>query len=94
MDKKHRLVEEAAIRNELSDFIGSFGGKHLSVAKHFFELGKAKASTPLSWEDMRNLHIIFESIDVEIELSQTDIKKETIDYYLEVLKRFKAQKGE
>ena len=58
-------------------------------AKHFFELG-LRASNPLTWEDMRELHIIFESIDVDIELSRTDIEKETLGYYESVLKRFKA----
>ena len=48
----------------------------------------------LTWEDIRELHIIFAEIDVEIELGKIDIKTETIGYYQEVLKRFKAQKGE
>ena len=49
----------------------------------------------LTWEDIRELYIIFAEVDVEIELCKSDnIKSETIGYYQEVLKRFKAQKGE
>ena len=48
----------------------------------------------LTWEDVRELYIIFAEVDTEIELCKTDIKTETLGYYQEVLKRFKAQKGE
>lgn len=48
----------------------------------------------LTWEDMRELYIIFAEVDTEIELCKCDIQTETIGYYQEVLKRFKAQKGE
>jgi hypothetical protein len=49
----------------------------------------------LTWEDIRELYIIFAEIDVDIEFSKTtNIKPETIGYYQEVLKRFKAYKGE
>lgn len=49
----------------------------------------------LTWEDIRELYIIFAEVDVDIELCKTsNIKAETIGYYKEVLKRFKAQKGE
>jgi hypothetical protein len=41
---------------------------------------------------MRELYIIFAEVDTEIELCMTDIKSETIGYYEEVLKRFKAKK--
>ena len=60
-----------------------------------FEYGylKAEKDNELSWEDMRELHIIFAEIDVDIELCKTNIKTETLGYYQEVLKRFKAQKG-
>ena len=48
----------------------------------------------LTWEDIRELYIIFAEVDIEIELCKTDIKTETLGYYQEVLKRFKTQKGE
>ena len=48
----------------------------------------------LTWEDVRELYIIFAEIDVDIELCKTNIKTETLGYYQEVLKRFKAKKGE
>ena len=49
----------------------------------------------LTWEDIRELYIIFAEVDVEIELCKSDnIKSETIGYYQEVLKRFKTRKGE
>lgn len=59
-----------------------------------FEYGylKAEKDLKLTWEDMRELHIIFAEVDTEIELCQTDIKSETIGYYEEVLKRFKKLK--
>ena len=59
-----------------------------------FEYGylKAEKDNELSWEDMRELYIIFAEIDVDIELCMTDIKSETIGYYEEVLKRFKDLK--
>lgn len=48
----------------------------------------------LTWEDIRELYIIFAEIDAEIEFCKTNIKPETIGYYQEVLKRFKAHKDE
>ena len=47
----------------------------------------------LTWEDMRELYIIFAEIDVDIELCKTDIKAETLGYYQEVLNRFNKRKG-
>ena len=55
---------------------------------------QAKKDLELTWEDMRELYIIFAEVDTEIELCKTDITAETLGYYQEVLKRFKAQKGE
>ena len=51
-------------------------------------------SIQLTWEDIRELYIIFAEVDAEIEFCKTDIQVETIGYYQEVLKRFKARKGE
>ena len=48
----------------------------------------------LTWEDIRELYIIFAEVDTEIELCMIDIQSETIGYYQEVLKRFKTRKGE
>ena len=55
---------------------------------------QAEKDNELTWEDMRELYIIFAEVDVGIELCKTDIQAETIGYYQEVLKRFKVQKGE
>ena len=57
-----------------------------------FEFGylKAEKDLKLTWEDIRELYIIFAEIDVDIELCKTNIKAETIGYYQEVLKRFKS----
>ena len=55
--------------------------KHL--AKHFFELG-VNASNPLTWEDIKLIWNITDEMD--------NIPEE--EFYKEVLKRFKAQKGE
>ena len=59
-----------------------------------FEYGYLKAGKDLelTWEDMRELYIIFAEVDTEIELCKTDITAETIGYYEEVLKRFKNLK--
>ena len=51
-------------------------------------------SIQLTWEDMRELYIIFAEVDTEIEFCKCDVQIETIGYYQEVLKRFKARKGE
>lgn len=51
---------------------------------------QAEKDLELTWEDIRELYIIFAEFDTEIELCKTDIKAETIGYYQEVLKRFKA----
>ncbi len=49
----------------------------------------------ITWEDIRELYIIFAEVDADIEFCKmTNIKPETIGYYKEVLKRFKAWKGE
>ena len=63
-------------------------------SKEAFLLGynQAEKDLELTWEDMRELYIIFADIDTDIELCRTDIKPETIGYYQEVLKRFKARK--
>ena len=61
-----------------------------------FEYGylKAEKDLELTFEDIRELHVIFAEVDVDIELCKTDIKAETIGYYQEVLKRFKEMKVE
>ena len=53
---------------------------------------QAEKNLELTWEDMRELYIIFAEVDTEIELYKTDIKSETIGYYEEVLNRFNKQK--
>jgi hypothetical protein len=53
---------------------------------------QAEKDNVLTWEDMRELHIIFAEIDVDIELCKTYIKSETIGYYQEVLKQYKDYK--
>lgn len=55
---------------------------------------QAEKDLELSWEDMKELYIIFAEVDTEIELCKADnIESETIGYYQEVLKRFKAKKN-
>ena len=53
---------------------------------------QAEKDLQLTWEDVRELYIIFAEVDTEIELCKTDIKTETLGYYQEVLKRFKAKR--
>ena len=56
---------------------------------YFKGYNRAEKDLELGWEDMRELHIIFAEIDVDIELCKTDIEAETLCYYQEILKRFK-----
>ena len=55
---------------------------------------KKKNDLELTWEDIRELHIIFAEVDTEIELCMIDIKAETIGYYIEVLKRYIERKDD
>jgi hypothetical protein len=54
---------------------------------------QAEKDLELTWEDMRELYIMFAEVDVEIELCKADIQAETLGYYQEVLKRFKDLKN-
>ena len=55
---------------------------------------QAEKDLELTWENIRELYIIFAEVDTEIELCKADdIKAETIGYYQEVLNRFKKGKG-
>ncbi len=63
------------------------------IEEAYFEgYNLAEGDSELTWEDMRELHIIFADIDTDIELCKTGIKAETLGYYQEVLKRFKERK--
>jgi hypothetical protein len=53
---------------------------------------QAEKDLELTWEDMRELHIIFETVNVEIELGQSKIMGETLGYYEEILRRFNIRK--
>ena len=65
-------------------------------SKDAFLLGyhQAEKDNELTWEDIRELYIIFAEVDTEIVLCKTDIKAETIGYYQEVLKRFNKERKE
>ena len=65
----------------------------LITFRDFLDTNEVKED--LTWEDIRGLYIIFAEVDVDIDFGKTtNIKPETIGYYQEVLKRFRAQKGE
>ena len=53
---------------------------------------QAKKDLELTWEDIRELHILFETVNVEIGLGQSNIEKETLRYYEEILRRFNIRK--
>jgi hypothetical protein len=53
---------------------------------------QAEKDLELTWEDIRELHIVFETVNVEIELGQSNIEKETLGYYEEILRRFNIRK--
>lgn len=65
----------------------------LTWVKNLINSLQVKDDTQLTWEDIRELYIIFAEIDAEIEFCKCDIQEETIGYYQEVLKRFKTMKG-
>lgn len=89
-EKTTELIKKA------KDFIpdGGYSEKELNLAFFMFIKGyhQAEKDLELTLEDMRELYIIFAEVDTEIELCKTDIKAETIGYYLKVLKRFKKRK--
>jgi hypothetical protein len=69
-------------------FIGMSGfyltnNSQMDIAKHFFGLG-VNASNPLTWEDIKLIWNITDEMD--------NMPEE--EFYKEVLKRFKARKGE
>lgn len=69
--------------------------KELDAAyREVFVLGyhQAEKDLELTWEDIRELYIIFAEVDVELDFYKTDIKTETLGYYQEILRRFKERK--
>ena len=92
----HLEVKEVDLEKELNgygyhyDYISLADRKELvDFAKHFFELG-LKASNPLTWQDVKLLSEIGE--DFMNSLESNSFSEE--EYYQEILKRFKVQKGE
>lgn len=85
MSKAEKRAHECYPDDDVASIQSRFG----------FLLGyqQAEKDLELTWEDMRELHIIFAEIDVDIERCKTNIKTETLGYYQEVLKRFKEKKG-
>ena len=86
-------VKEVDLKEEVERFAKECGYKSAATidfqfGKHFFELG-LNASNPLTWEDVKEICV--QSVLVEIDLGG---KVSDERHYTEVLKRFKAQKGE
>ena len=77
---------------EYARTLGSDYNQIYDAVKHGYL--KAEKDLELTWEDMRELYIIFAEVDTEIELCKTYIKSETIGYYQEVLKRFNKERKE
>ena len=101
MEKRIDKATERALKaypKDIKEFVGVNGMKSVvdynSWQRTIFLNGyhQAEKDNKLTWEDMRELYIIFAEVDTEIELCQTDIKPETIGYYQEVLKRFEKLK--
>lgn len=66
------------------------------IAKHFFELG-VNASNPLTWEDIKTIQDKSGEVYAEVAKGKDDfysIYPTEQSFLEEVLKRFKAQKGE
>ena len=88
LEKEYKdFVEEDPVYNEL---VNGIVGK--AIAKHFFELG-LKASNPLTWNDMMIIHkCCKDAMNFNLYAWETAEGQQKI--YEDVLKRFKAQKGE
>ena len=91
MSKAEEKALEAypVLFSERNGYDNAFKDRRESYIKGYRQ---AEKDLELTWEDIRELHIIFTEIDVDIELCKTDIKAETLGYYQEVLKRFKEIK--
>jgi hypothetical protein len=78
-------VKEVDLEAELHKFIIEYGpvADLEKCAKHFFKLG-IQTSNPLTWKDIKLIWNITDEMD--------NMPEEM--FYTEVLKRFKAQKGE
>ena len=93
-------VKEVDLEKEYKDFLKCDDGRSMfETAKHFFALG-LNASNPLTWEDIETigklrLKVALDLRNKELESSiNNPIKFTEEDFCKEVLKRFKAQKGE
>jgi len=88
LEKEYKdFVEEDPVYNKL---VNGIVGK--AIAKHFFELG-LKASNPLTWNDMMIIHkCCKDAMNFNLYAWETAEGQQKI--YEDVLKRFKAQKGE
>ena len=81
-----KAAELASKYCEGSSFVDACVERPAYIAGYY----QAEKDNALTWEDMRELYVIFAEVDVEIELCKADnIESETIGYYQEVLKRFK-----
>lgn len=55
---------------------------------------QAEKDNELTWEDFALIRLVFDAIEAKIHLGAIKIPQMTKEYYQEVLRRFKAQKGE
>jgi hypothetical protein len=89
--EERALDEYPVLFSERHGYNNTFKDRRESYIRGYHQ---AEKDLELTWEDMRELYIIFAEVDTEIELCKTDITAETIGYYQEILKRFKEKKGE
>ena len=80
MSRAEKAATEHGYKN------GSYPEYSADTVRQAFISGyhQAEKDLELTWEDMRELHIIFADVDTDIELCKTDIKSETLGYYQEV----------
>lgn len=84
LEVKEMNLDEETLHSELRKIYASvYDSKDIEAAKHFFELG-IRASNPLTWEDIKLIWTIGDEIPYMPEE----------DFFKELLKRFKAKKGE
>ena len=86
---KNAVVAEIERRIKEIEEIGTYLSQKGVLTNLLCHLDTLEVKESLTWEDIRELYIIFAEVDTEIELCKTDIQAETIGYYQEVLKRFK-----
>ncbi len=92
--KQRALEKYPKETRDITGFVVDIGHPQYMRDLYIEGYHQAEKDNKLTWEDMRELYIIFAEVDTEIELCKAyDIKAETIGYYQEVLNRFNKERN-